>query len=250
MAFASAKFDEVLDDLSVRFVINLPEEELVSVERICFQIEQAHWFYEDFVREENPFLPSLSLRTFTSRIFEHCPLLWKWSGQHEQAFEDFLTYKTRVPVRGAIMLNQTLDKCVLVKGWKSSSGWGFPKGKINKDEPDLDCAAREVYEETGYDITPLVTAEDFIDITIREQQIRLYIVQGVPMETSFVPQTRKEISKVEWHNLLDLPTYSNLKRRNDRKMVKTVDKTGKGKFYMVIPFLAPLRNWITKRKPA
>ncbi|BFZ59500.1 mRNA-decapping enzyme subunit 2 [Saitoella coloradoensis] len=250
MAFASAKFEEVLDDLSVRFVINLPEEELVSVERICFQIEQAHWFYEDFVREENPFLPSLSLRTFTSRIFEHCPLLWKWSGQHEQAFEDFLTYKTRVPVRGAIMLNQTLDMCVLVKGWKSSSGWGFPKGKINKDEPDTDCAAREVYEETGYDVTPLMTAEDFIDITIREQQIRLYIVPGVPMETSFVPQTRKEISKVEWHNLLDLPTYSNLKRRNDRKMVKTVDKTGKGKFYMVIPFLAPLRNWIAKRKPA
>jgi len=28
----------------------------------------------------------------------------------------------------------------------------FPRGKINKDEKDLDCAIREVYEETGFDI--------------------------------------------------------------------------------------------------
>jgi 8-oxo-dGTP pyrophosphatase MutT (NUDIX family) len=37
-------------------------------------------------------------------------------------------------------------QCVLVKGWKSSSGWGFPKGKINEDEPPVHCAIREVYE--------------------------------------------------------------------------------------------------------
>ena len=33
---------------------------------------------------------------------------------------------------------------VLVKGWKSSSGWGFPKGKINQNEPSHECAVREV----------------------------------------------------------------------------------------------------------
>lgn len=35
-------------------------------------------------------------------------------------------------------------QCILVKGWKSSSGWGFPKGKINEHEAPHDCAAREV----------------------------------------------------------------------------------------------------------
>jgi len=33
---------------------------------------------------------------------------------------------------------------LLVKGWSARSGWGFPKGKINKEEPDIDCAVREV----------------------------------------------------------------------------------------------------------
>ncbi|EAL65519.1 hypothetical protein DDB_G0283809 [Dictyostelium discoideum AX4] len=40
---------------------------------------------------------------------------------------------------------------------------GFPKGKVNKDEPDSVCAIREVFKETY-----------------------------------FYPRTRKEIGKIEW----------------------------------------------------
>ncbi|KAI6136628.1 hypothetical protein F5141DRAFT_1208952 [Pisolithus sp. B1] len=58
--YKHATHEEVLEDLSSRFLLNLPEEELSSLERICFQVEQAHWFYEDFVREQNPKFPSLS----------------------------------------------------------------------------------------------------------------------------------------------------------------------------------------------
>ncbi len=62
----------------------------------------------------------------------------------DEIFASFTHYKTRVPVCGAILLNTALDKCLLVKGWHSRSSWGFPKGKINKDEPELECAKREV----------------------------------------------------------------------------------------------------------
>ncbi len=37
------KLLDILDDLCLRFIINLPEEELVSMERICFHLEAAHW---------------------------------------------------------------------------------------------------------------------------------------------------------------------------------------------------------------
>jgi hypothetical protein len=60
-----------------------------------------------------------------------------------------MQYKVRVPVCGAIILNDRLDKCLLVKGWSSRSGWGFPKGKINKEEEDASCAAREVSWQVG-----------------------------------------------------------------------------------------------------
>jgi hypothetical protein len=58
-----------------RFIVNLPDEELQSIERICFQIEQAHWYYEDFVRPQASHLPSFSLRKFSEIIFKTNPLL-------------------------------------------------------------------------------------------------------------------------------------------------------------------------------
>lgn len=79
-------------------------------------------------------------------VFEHCPILRPYLVDHsiEEILASFTHYKTRVPVCGAILLNSTLDKCLLVKGWHSRSSWGFPKGKINKDEPEIECARREV----------------------------------------------------------------------------------------------------------
>ena len=38
----------VLAELEFRFLANLPEEELNDAVRVFMQIEQAHWFYEDF----------------------------------------------------------------------------------------------------------------------------------------------------------------------------------------------------------
>ncbi|KAF2453673.1 hypothetical protein BDY21DRAFT_123802 [Lineolata rhizophorae] len=242
---------EWLDDLCVRFIINLPQEELESVERICFQVEEAHWFYEDFVRPLDASLPSMSLRNFCLTIFKHCPLLSQFSQYHHTAaFSEFLAYKTRVPVRGAIMLNDTMDQVVLVKGYKKGSRWSFPRGKINKDEKDLDCAVREVYEETGFDIREagLVGGEEdmkYIEVMMREQHMRLYVFRGVPMDTYFEPRTRKEISKIEWYKLSDLPTVKKehqQQQNNGDEVLKTA------RFYMVAPFLGPLKKWIRQQR--
>lgn len=148
------------------------------------------------------------------------------------------------------MLNDAMDEVVLVKGWKKGANWSFPRGKINKDEKDLDCAVREVYEETGYDIQAagLVKEEKdmkYIEVTMREQHIRLYVFRGVPKDTYFEPRTRKEISKIEWWKLTDLPTL---------KKHKHQDSNGDGqgislnKFYMVAPFINPLKKWIAQQR--
>lgn len=149
------------------------------------------------------------------------------------------------------MLNEQMDSVVLVKGWKKGANWSFPRGKINKDEPDLDCAVREVYEETGYDIKTagLVGNEKetkYIEITMREQHMRLYVFRGVPMDTYFEPRTRKEISKVEWYKLSDLPTIRKKKQQQDGKGEDLA--VNANKFYMVAPFLVPLKKWISAQK--
>jgi mRNA-decapping enzyme subunit 2 len=240
-----------LDDLCVRFIINLPKEDLSSVARICFQVEEAQWFYEDFIRPLDPTLPSMSLRSFCLRIFQHCPLLASFSVEnHMRAFEEFLQYKTRVPVRGAILLNEAMDSTVLVKGWKKGANWSFPRGKINKDEDDLDCAIREVYEETGFDIKAagLVPKHDeikYIQIAMREQQIRLYVFRNIPMDTVFQPKTRKEISKIEWYKLSELPAF---RKKGSNQADDAAAASNANKFYMVAPFLVPLKKWVIQQK--
>ncbi|KAG0748246.1 hypothetical protein G6F57_007094 [Rhizopus arrhizus] len=212
--FAKATFEEILDDLSSRFIINVPEAELASVERICFQ---------------------------------HCPLLHQWAHEHERAYADFMQYRFRIPVCGAIILNSNLDKCVLVKGWSSKSGWGFPKGKINQEEEYDCCAIREVLEETGYDIGPLLKKTDYIELTMREQRIRLYIIQGVPEDTQFIPRTRKEISQISWIKLEDLPTYKTSEPRHGNAALNYV-KSGSYRFYMVVPFVSKLKTFVNQRR--
>lgn len=54
-------------------------------------------------------------------LFHACPLLHQWSHDHEQAFNTFMQYKTRVPVCGAIMLNDTWEKVCLKSIKKVSS---------------------------------------------------------------------------------------------------------------------------------
>ncbi|KIY03787.1 uncharacterized protein Z520_00478 [Fonsecaea multimorphosa CBS 102226] len=248
------QLEDWLDDLCVRFIINLPPEELESVERICFQVEEAQWFYEDFIRPLDPSLPSLSLRAFSLRIFQHCPLFSQWSAQHHTtAFAEFLAYKSRVPVRGAILLNESMDEVVLVKGWKKSANWSFPRGKINKDENDLDCAVREVYEETGFDIREAGLVKDekdmkYIEVTMREQHMRLYVFRGVPRDAHFEPRTRKEISKIEWYKLTDLPTLKKNNHRQHEGSGTDPASLNANKFYMVAPFLNPLKKWIAQQR--
>ncbi|KNC73050.1 hypothetical protein SARC_14388, partial [Sphaeroforma arctica JP610] len=127
-------------------------------------------------------------------------------------------------------------QAVLVKGWTQRSTWGFPKGKVNKDEQGIDCAIREVYEETGYDFTARANPEHFITVNMHGHDITLFIIRDVPEDTYFCPRTRKEISKVEWMKISDLPSSREA----------SVDK--RNQFFMVIPFTRSLRQWLKKHK--
>lgn len=185
-------------------------------------------------------------------ICQYCPILCDYPAeQHAEAFERFLKYKTRVPVRGAIMLNEAMDAVVLVKGWKKNANWSFPRGKINKEEPDLACAVREVYEETGYDLEAAGLVGDgenikSIEVTMREQSLKLFVFRDVPIDTHFEPRTRKEISKIQWYKLSELPTIKKNKQHQEDKGEALAYNVNK--FYMVAPFLGNLKKWIAQQK--
>ncbi|KAI3625705.1 hypothetical protein CBS9595_001066 [Malassezia furfur] len=203
-----------------------------------------HWFYLDFLCPLNPDLPELNLKRFSEEILHVSSLvvplirlyMEKGPKSLELAFSQFMQYKTRVPVCGAILLNKDWNK-----GWSKGASWTFPKGKINQDEPERDCALREVREETGVDATHLLPPDsrDYLELTMREQKVRLYIVPGLSEDTPMETQTRREISRIEWFPLSDLPT--------GKKDKKPRPELG-GKFYLITPFVTRLRQWIQANK--
>ncbi|KAI8914515.1 Dcp2, box A domain-containing protein [Gorgonomyces haynaldii] len=237
--------EQTLDDLTSRFIINVPDEELSSIQRVCFQIEQAHWFYMDFCRLVNPQLPSHNLKHFSLLCFKHCPLLRHWTKDFDGAFQKFMQYKTSVPVCGAILLNPDLSKILLVRGWKANASWGFPKGKINKDEPETMCAIREVFEETGFDCSPFIRQNEYIERKMNDQKSRLYIISGISEDTRFVTQTRKEIGDIQWHPISSIP----LPGKGGESDTRTT-QSGSKKFYMVSPYIPALKKWIRRFKRA
>ncbi|XP_014207360.1 m7GpppN-mRNA hydrolase [Copidosoma floridanum] len=234
---------DILDDLSSRFIINIPEEERKNHIRICFQIELAHWFYLDFYcAEENSKLRSCGMKEFTTHIFRHIPFLKPHVSNVDGILDQWRDYKQNVPTFGAIVFNEDLTKVLLVQSYWAKNSWGFPKGKINKDEDPSHCAVREVLEETGFDISNLIDKNDYIESVINEQLVRLYVISGVQKDTKFQPKTRKEIKNVEWFELEHLP--------NNKKDMTPKVKMGVGPnaFFMVVPFVRRMKKWVQEKQ--
>lgn len=213
--------NEALEDVEVRFLYNLPPSELEQVDRLFFQIEQAHWFYEDFYSDKYSHLPHFKFKGFVTALFNHCPLLQPIQEKAQILFDDFNAYRGQIPVYGCILLDENMKKMVLVRNWSGNS-WGFPKGKVNQDEDPFACAMREVFEETGFHPNPYCKEDNVLAVHEDNRVTKLYIAVGVPSNTEFNPQTRKEISKVEFH-AIDSPPQ---------------------RCYGVFAFLPKLRNWI------
>ncbi|XP_056323124.1 m7GpppN-mRNA hydrolase [Danio aesculapii] len=232
----------LLDDLCSRFILHIPSEERDNAIRVCFQIELAHWFYLDFCMQNSPGLPQCGIRDFAKAVFSHCPFLLPQGEDVQKVLEQWKEYKMGVPTFGAIILDETLDNVLMVQGYLAKSGWGFPKGKVNEDEAFHDCAVREVLEETGFDIRDRICKKTYIEQRIADQLARLYIIPGVPKDTKFNPKTRKEIRNIEWFPVDKLPCH-----RNDMTP-KSKLGLAPNKFFMAIPFMRQLKEWIAKHK--
>ncbi|XP_068605516.1 m7GpppN-mRNA hydrolase [Brachionichthys hirsutus] len=232
----------VLDDLCSRFILHIPSEERDNAIRVCFQIELAHWFYLDFCLPNTPAAPHCGIRDFAKAVFHHCPFLLPNGEDVQKVLEQWKEYKMGVPTYGAIILDEALENVLLVQGYLAKSGWGFPKGKVNEDEAPHDCAVREVLEETGFDIKNRIAKDVYIEQKITDQLVRLYIIPGVSRETRFNPKTRKEIRNIEWFPIEKLPCH-----RNDMTP-KSKLGLAPNRFFMAIPFIRPLRDWVHRPK--
>ncbi|CDR32703.1 m7GpppN-mRNA hydrolase dcap-2 [Caenorhabditis elegans] len=233
---------DILDELEFRFISNMVECEINDNIRVCFHLELAHWYYIDHMVEDDKIsgCPNVGSRDFNFQMCQHCRVLRKYAHRADEVLAKFREYKSTVPTYGAILVDPEMDHVVLVQSYfAKGKNWGFPKGKINQAEPPRDAAIRETFEETGFDFGIYSEKEKKFQRFINDGMVRLYLVKNVPKDFNFQPQTRKEIRKIEWFKIDDLPT----------------DKTDElpaylqgNKFYMVMPFVKDIQIYVQKEK--
>ena len=173
---------EALDIVESRFLTNLPDSELQHADRLFFQIEQAHWFYEDFIADNNDNLPHFTLKQFATKMFAHSDMFRKMQDKCMSLFNDFSAYRKKIPVFGCCILNPEMTKVALQCSWNGKS-WSWPKGKVNEGEDAYKCAIRETFEETGFDASYHCDEEHFIAHYEDQKLIKLYL--GLLFNTTY-----------------------------------------------------------------
>lgn len=257
--------EDALEDVHTRFILNLPDEELMSTDRIFFQLEQAWWFYDDFYCDSNPLIERFSsLKPFAKKMFTLSPLLSQRKHEFDSLWAEFMAYKNSISTFGTVLLNKDCTKIVLCQNYKGTS-WTVPSGKVNQGETGLQAGARETYEETGFDPegqrglakqlkqdaqekaqkqnipwdnsnaafeqllgwNPLRENDKIVHVEdVTGKERTCYICRGVPETFPFEPVARKEVGLISWHDLSNLPK----------------------KTHSVLPFLRDLKRWIKRQQ--
>ncbi|ESO13096.1 hypothetical protein HELRODRAFT_105717 [Helobdella robusta] len=234
--------NHILKDLCARFILNVPKPECDDIVRLFFQMELAHWFYLDFVRDDDEECCYVGMKDFAFQIFRCCDKFAIYLEDFDRYYEEWKVYKSAVPTYGAILLDPTLQYCLLLQGYNVKASWSFAKGKVNEDERPEECAIREVYEETGFDIKKLIDPSNFLEHSMNEQTCRLYVVRDVPMDTKFKPLTRNEVKRYSWFEVENLPTH---KLDPTSKLKLNIPSNN---FFMVMPFVRELKQRISEMK--
>lgn len=183
------------------------------------------------VEQTNQAAQRLKLHEFSEILFRDIPQSFGLL-KYEAYYQKFQNYQQSIPVYGAILLNGSLTKVLLVTNMNKKY-YNFPKGKVNEGEEGIKCAIREVWEEIGMDVRSLIQENCSIEYSCKKEFKMMYVVVGVNESFQFNPNhnTRNEIGSVTWMQMSDF----------DRR--KEEDK-----FSLIKHFYQPLKLFIERYK--
>ncbi|XBW38703.1 hypothetical protein QEN19_004291 [Hanseniaspora menglaensis] len=231
-----------IEDAAVRYFLNVPDEDISTPARLMFVLEEAFWFYYDYMLAFSQTKNYASnFKKFLTYVVKYCPQVTYLSKASESTNENndtnigwtekdidvalaqFREYKSTIPVRGCCILNEKLDSILLVQD-ATSKTWSFPRGKIGKDEDDVKCAIRECFEETGLDMAQHIRADKFMNTNMQGKHIRIYFCTDVPMNVveKFKPMSTYEINDMKWFSVKSLKKLHGSKSKRHTYLVNAL----------------------------
>lgn len=114
---------------------------------------------------------------------------------------DWIRQEERVGKVFGVMVVNKFGEILLVKDRRTEK-WSFPKGKCKRHERELECALRELEEETSLKLSPHLQPLSIKQL--RGGTYYLFALEDAP--TTLTPNNTWEISEVQWWSLTALPT--------------------------------------------
>ena len=237
---------EILEELDERFIIGLDQSVLLDSKLIFFKIQKAFWYYKDHFEQviKERRAPSLGMETFGQLLIEESEILSRIypHEKRESKFREWQDYLRKVPRLGAICVNPSLDKVLMIQPFgRGKKNLQFPRGKLHAGEEHVKAAVREVWEECGIRLENLIDSELYFEAVIDTTLHKLYVVYPVMEELVPSIQCNKEIEQILWVPVEKLPGW-----------VSSSGGPNEG-FFGVAPFVPQLKSFVKKmlkdRKP-
>jgi 8-oxo-dGTP pyrophosphatase MutT (NUDIX family) len=127
--------------------------------------------------------------------------------KNEETLSKEKFYQMRHGINGLYTLSDLVDASPTKWG---EPEWGFPKGRRNYNETDLDCSVREFNEETGYNLNKTNVIhnispfeEIFCGSNYKSYKHKYFLTQMDFEKCEPAIQETNEISKIQWKSYAD-----------------------------------------------
>lgn len=133
----------------------------------------------------------------------------QYRGEEQVSKNKFLQLKNGVEMSSGVKYNLESIVSSSTTNWETAE-WGFPKGRRNHQEKDLDCGFREFEEETGYDkyslkqINNVVPFEEiFIGSNIKSYKNKYYLSYMSRDTLQKNDYQKSEVKNMKWLSYKD-----------------------------------------------
>lgn len=220
------KLGEALCTCAEKHLVNFPLPGQEST-RAFSLLQHCYWHYVDEIHSMNKRdFPSVREATFYVLLHSVVDVIGRYCNCDE-LLDGWKRY-LRAPRSVAILLDSSLERCLLVQSWRRDT-WTHPSGKCDADESNLGCAIREVLEETGVDISSCINEADQFQVLFQEKdtlvRVTLFVVCVSTLPDKLGATSQHEVAKMAWFPLDILPGWSSVVRKTKRKFANVVEFT-------------------------
>ena len=147
----------------------------------------------------------------------------QYRGEEQVSKNKFLHMKNGVEMSSGVRYNLETLISSSTTSWETAE-WGFPKGRRNHQEKDLDCGFREFEEETGYDklslkqIHNVIPYEEiFIGSNIKSYKNKYYLSYMSRDTIQKNEYQKSEVKNMKWlsyKECMDIIRPYNIEKKN------------------------------------